>query len=356
MLRGGLWSPVLTNRPYRVSFPRAIPLEPFADDADLLALDAKWAVLRKRRIYDLSPALLHRLATHYHASLEAPKYIVLGRKDRDTPRIESRFFDTALAAYSFNETGAADASPLFDATKVAPAIAGEGRERAALVTTFNRPKALGRSLPTVVALGLPTLVVDDGSSPDAAAENRTIVEGCGARYLCLPTNRGVAAALNVGIEYWLADPDVKWISYFQDDVNVDRRLIDVISKYEDPERQPMLSGFDTNRYEPVRVEQDGEFELKYKKYATGMHLHGHRTYWAQVMPIPSNYLGAPKPGQDSAHEDTWVVTLAPRSLINRGLLMLCVPDLVTTFAIRKEDSTWGNQHLADWPVAGKNVD
>ena len=74
-------------------------------------------------------------------------------------------------------------------------------DTAILVTTYNRPEALARSLPQIVALGVPVLVVDDGSGDADADEVACIAYDNGVEALFLPVNRGLAAAMNVGLSY-----------------------------------------------------------------------------------------------------------------------------------------------------------
>lgn len=350
--RGGLWRPVLTHAAYRAYFPRVAALDDFAGRPGDLPADLPWVLLRKRRLNDLTPGLLGRLAADYAPVAEGPGHLVLAPAARAGAPLASAFFESALRPFADGAAAApADHAPLFEGA-AAGAAAG-GATRAIVVSTFNRPAALARSLPQIAALGAPVLVVDDGSEAAAAARNRAIAEAAGAAFLALPANRGLAAAINAGIAYWLADPDVAWISYFQDDVDVDPRLFEVLAGLEDAERHPLLSGFDTNTYETVRTEQAGGFEVKHKRDTTGMHLHGHRDYWAAVLPVPSRFVGAPKPGRGPSGVDTWIVNRAPGSVARRGLTVPCVAGLVRHFAWRREDSTWGNQLLVDAGPAGE---
>jgi hypothetical protein len=327
LLRGGCGGRVVTNAKYARWFGGAA----VGDGADM-----RWAVFRKSRMNEVPLDLVDRLGRDFRCRLENGRFIVLGRGAERRP---SAFFDTV-----FGPRDAGDGTALFEAGDAPPTAADL---RAAVVSTYNRPQALARTLPQIAALGVPVLVVDDGSSAEAAAENRSLAAAHGAAYLGLPANRGIAAAINAGIAYWLADPDIAWISYFQDDVDVDSGLFDVLAAYEDARTQPVMTGLDTNEHAALRtLEADGR-TLKYKDNSTGMHLHCHRDYWAAVLPVPSRYLGAPKAGQGGSGADAWIVKRAPGSVVPRGLSVLCVPGLVTTFAWRGEDSTWGNQHLLD---------
>ena len=335
LFRGGWGGRVLTNAKYASWFGGGA----VDDRVAAQGAAARWAVFRKTRMNEVPLDVVTGLGRDFRCRLENDRFIVLSRGAEGQP---SAFFDTV-----FGPREADDTAPLFEAGETAPDHAAV---RAAVVSTYNRPQALARTLPQIVALGVPVLVVDDGSSADAAAENRALAETHGAAYLALPANRGIAAAINAGIAYWLADPAIAWISYFQDDVDVVADLFDVLAAYEDARTQPVMTGLDTNEHATLRtVEEAGGRVLKYKDNSTGMHLHCHRDYWTAVLPIPSRYLGAPKAGQGGSGADSWIVKRAPAAAVPRGLSVLCIPGLVTTFAWRGEDSTWGNQHLLDRP-------
>jgi len=219
--------------------------------------------------------------------------------------------------------------------------------RAVLVTTYERPAALQRSLPQIVALGAPVLVVDDGSSRDAREANRAICAAAGATYLLLPENRGLPTAQNVGLSVLMADPAVRWISYFQDDVDVRPDALERLAAVEDAEARPIITGYDADDHQPVDQVEIAGLTVKRKRSTPAMHLHAHVDYWAGVMPIPSPYVGAPKPVRGSSLEDWWIVNDAPRSAEQRGILVVCVPGLVRTFLWHRDDSTWDNENRPD---------
>ncbi|MCP4329543.1 MAG: glycosyltransferase family 2 protein [Alphaproteobacteria bacterium] len=338
---GGAGARVLTNGKYTGWFFGASD----AGTIDPAGLGrVSWVVVRKTRINEVPLPTLRAVAKGFACRLENARFIVLQRGAAARP---SAFLD-AVRRQIGSDTDA-PAGPLFDDADAASSGAEAVATRAIVVTTYNRPAALARTLPQLIALGVPVLVVDDGSNEDASDANRQCAERLGARYLALTENRGVAGAVNLGVAYWLADPKIEWISYFQDDVDVDPELFDVLAVYEDPLRQPVLTGLDTNEHAATRETTDRGHKLKYKANSTGMHLHCHRDYWAAVLPVPSRYLGAPKAGRGGSGADSWIVKRAPGSIVQRGMNALCVCGLVTSFAWRKEDSTWGNQHLVDPP-------
>jgi len=217
-----------------------------------------------------------------------------------------------------------------------------GSTTAVAVTTFERPAALARALPQIASLGAPIVVVDDGSRAGVAEANRSLCERHAASYLLLPTNRGLPAAMNVALDYWLADPAVEWISYFQDDVDVRPDVLEIMSRLQHAERAPLLTGFDAADHPTVSTVENGGVLVKEKRTTPAVHLHAHRAYWASIMPIPSPYLGAPKPRIGASLEDWWITCHSPASVEKRGLLVPCVPGLVATFLSHRDDSTWDN--------------
>lgn len=217
---------------------------------------------------------------------------------------------------------------------------------AAVVTTMNRPGALARTLPQVRVLGWPVLVVDDGSRGDETWE---IATKAGVDCLLLPSRRGLAAALTIGVTYWLADPAVKWVSVFQDDVDVRPDAGTVLEMFSMLDH-PLLTGHDAAEHVGVSDRIRGH-EVKRKTNCRATHLHAHRDYWMKVLPVPSRSLGAPhrvagEPRGLGSNVDWWIVRDAPESVVAAGGHVLCIPGLVRTFLWRKEDSNWDNEQRA----------
>lgn len=226
--------------------------------------------------------------------------------------------------------------------------------RPILMTTFDRPAALRRSLPQLAALAHHVLVVDDGSAPAQADANAEIARQCGASYLRLPDNRGLAAAINVGIAYLLADERTQWISYFQDDVDVDPRVMERLAPLEHADQRPLITGYDADEHAAEREEDIAGERVKLKRMSSAVHIHAHAKYWERVLPIPTQYLGAPKRRWDPSLEDYWIVKDAPESVWRRGVLIPCVPGLVRTFLWHRADSTWGNPNLPEPSLARRS--
>jgi len=296
------------------------------------------AVLDMERLTDVDPRLLRALRTSFHGAWMAPPFALFVRGEGSRREPDARLLDLLKrmeALESPEERG-------FTPHRPGPADAPHGSTIAIAVTTYERPTALSRSLPQIVALGAPVLVVDDGSSPDTALVNRRLCERQGARYLHLPENRGLPAAMNMALDFWLADPRVEWISYLQDDVDVRKDLLEIMASVQHPERAPLVTGFDAADHPTVSTSEVEARMVKMKRTTPAVHLHGHRAYWASIMPIPSPYLGAPKRGIGASLEDWWITCHAPQSVEKRGILLPCVPGLVTTFLSHRDDSTWDN--------------
>jgi hypothetical protein len=224
-----------------------------------------------------------------------------------------------------------------------------------LMTTFNRPHFLARSLPGILALRAPLLVVNDGSSEEHRAAYQEIYRRYDLKVIELPENRGLPNALNTGLGYWLADPMVEWISYLQDDTEVRPDLLQVLAKFQDPEKQPLLSGRDSPQHEIYSEEMRDGYRILWKRMNDATHLHAHRDYWQRILPIPAPYFQAPKrltdrPGRGS-DSDWWIIQWSPHSIVKKGGYLCAIPGLVRTFVSDPSDSTWGGAAHADPPLA-----
>jgi hypothetical protein len=223
-----------------------------------------------------------------------------------------------------------------------------------LMTTFNRPAALARSLPQVAALGCRVVVVDDGTAGAAGRENASICERCRVARLAMPENRGLAAAMNIGLAYAMADPAVEWISYFQDDVDVTPDVMVGLRAIADHQQRPLVTAYDAPLHPTERQIEVAGYAVKLKGSSPAVQLHGHVEYWKSVMPIPSEYVGAPRRRWEASLEDYWIVNKAAGALTKRGLLIACLPGLVRTFLYDAGDSTWDNPNRADPPLTPRH--
>ena len=316
------------------------PLGSMTDDLPARAF--AWVIVAQGALAGLPTVLLQGLRDDYLCVLENRRYLLF-RATRHDSGVEydlemGRRLDALLPVGAGNDLPALNVLTWDD--------------RAVLVTTFERPAALERSLPQICNLGAPVLVVDDGSRASVAQRNQAAARKHGAEYLRLPTNRGVSAALNAGLAYLLADPRLQWISYLQDDVDVRRDALTELQKVEDATLRPLLTGYDADEHLAVEETEICGVRVVLKRETAGIHLHAHRDYWRAVLPIPTQYLGSPKRRWEASLEDSWITVGAPAAAARRGIPVVCVPGLVRTFLWHSGDSTWENPNEPDAMLEG----
>jgi hypothetical protein len=222
---------------------------------------------------------------------------------------------------------------------------------ASVVLTYNRPWALSRTLRSLSGHGRPIIVVDDGSDDLSKAENQSIARAAGASLIVHPRNAGLAAGMNTGVCYWLAHPDIEWISVFNDDVDVADTAfptLEHVARHSPFAKEDTLyTGYSAHDRPGRAAATIAGQKVFLDRMASGPHLHAHRSYWQAVLPIPTTYAGAPKttggvfPGQGS-ESDWWVGSWSPRAAPKRGSHVVTVPGLVLEFATRASESTWHN--------------
>src|SRR6185436_15013232 len=120
-----------------------------------------------------------------------------------------------------------------------------------------------------------------------------------------PENRGLAGALNIGLSYWLANPSIQAISYFQDDVEVDPLCIAACNEAiqqmgpADFERGMVVTGHDAKEHrERWQLERYfgssfSGIDMFKRGSCRATHMHAHIDAWKKVLPIPSRGLGLP---------------------------------------------------------------
>lgn len=213
---------------------------------------------------------------------------------------------------------------------------------AIVVTTYNNSAALAKTLPAIAEFGMPTLLVDDGSTEPHAALNQQLVTSLAVKYpvtlLKLPSHQQQPAALNAGLYYWLADRSIEWISCFQDNVQVRPDLFRQITLVQDLERYPLITGYDAPEHQGIEQVMGAQTVLL-KTATSGLHLHAHRQYWQAVLPIPTLYPADQlKPGQDD-DADWWITAWSPHSIVKQGGKVVCLPNLVARFDVPKQLAT-----------------
>ena len=294
----------------------------------------EFVVFHKGMLADIELALTSEVTERFYPALANPVFVVYSKiAIADLEPLDPEHIDSLLRQLNEQKLSAVS----------------QKQEVAAVITTHNRPECLKRSLPQLFKLGVPVVVVDDGSTDANASANRQIAGTYSIPLIRIPENRGLPNAINVGVEYWLADPDLQWISYFQDDVDIRPDIFEVLAKIQHPTDRPLLAGQDAAEHPTLETIDLAGYTVLLKRSIPGQHLHAHRDYWRAILPIPTPYLGAPKqnrgkPGQ-GADEDWWITAWAPGSIAKQGGYVACVPGLVKTFRPSQEGSTWGNRSV-----------
>lgn len=298
-----------------------------------------FVVLHKGMIDEIGIPYVLNIVDSYHVVFANPVFIVYAKQKLDCALPAEHIDSWKEQVYGF---------------RLALRPNNKELRYACVVTTYNRPKSLESSLRQIVDLGAPVVVVDDSSTPDNQAENQRITQSLNVPLINIPSNRGLPNAINTGVCYWLADLHIDWISYFQDDVDVHQDLFTILSKIQDEEKRPLLSGRDATEHPTFESRQINGHRVLYKRSHPGVHLHAHRTYWMNNLPIPTPYLGAPKPNSEKpgqgADEDFWLTAWSPHSITKKNGYVAVVPGLVRTSHGDSEGSTWGQIYESDPPL------
>lgn len=282
--------------------------------APALAIDQlAFAVIHKGRIQDIYTPLAADIAQKFHPVFANDVFVVFARSP----------------VGEFSATSENDLKALFeqlDAVDRFYDLEGSNQLAAAIVITHNRPDALARSLPQILALKIPIVIVDDGSDPEQAAQNQILADRNQIPLLKLPQHRP-AAAINAGVSYWLNDATIRWVSCFQDRVEVKPDAIALLQKVQDAHARPLLVGDDDPNHETVRSDSVNGIALKLKRSSSGIHFHAHRDYWASLLPIPTVVSGDEPVA--ATNENGWITSWSPQSIVKRGGYVVCVPGLVS---------------------------
>ncbi len=212
------------------------------------------------------------------------------------------------------------------------------------ITTYNRPEFLIKLLDQLKGRSEEILIINDGSDEIYHHQYEQIKKSFPDNtYIDNPKNTGLVFSLNTGFSYFLSDPDIEWIHYFQDDVEITPHFFEIIEKVADKEERPIVTGFHKEPHKVFGSETINGVEVKLLRSASAQHFYMHRQYLMDNMPIPNPYVGAPKPdrgkpGQGS-DEDWWLLSWAPKSIVKRGKYIIAIPGLAKSDAVG-ELSTW----------------
>ncbi|MCU0566179.1 MAG: glycosyltransferase family 4 protein [Oculatellaceae cyanobacterium Prado106] len=310
-------TPILAPNDFLTPFPRTYPYPVSYHQLELTQID--YAVFHKGMVLEINPFLAQEILQQFHPVFWNQVFIVYAKNPiPNLPEVPD------------SELGELVKQVNQQFKRWQPPI-GTG---ALVVSTADRPQNLARSLPQLAALGLPILVIDNASTVDHAAQNQQLVDPLTAEHavtlLRLPTVRSQPALLNIGINYWLADPEISWISYFQDNVDVKPDTWKILQAIQHPRSRPLLAGWDDDQHETLQEETIADHPVVLKRSLSGLHLHAHRDYWASVLPIPTPDPRSMRPGQGT-DEDWWITAWAPHSMAKRDGFVVCIPGLVTPF-------------------------
>jgi len=214
-----------------------------------------------------------------------------------------------------------------------------------LITTYNRPEMLIKLLFQLKDRPEEVLIVNDGSDEKYHYQYQQIKEKFPQfTYIDNPKNMGLVFSMNTGFSYFLSDPEIEWIHYFQDDVSIDTPdFFEKIMSIADRDERPVITGIHTGKHKIFEQTQINQTDIYLLKSAPSVHFFSHRLYLMENLPIPNPYIGAPKadrgkPGQ-GADEDWWLFSWSPKSIVKRGKYIVCIPGLCST-EINPELSTW----------------
>ncbi len=218
------------------------------------------------------------------------------------------------------------------------------------LTTYNRPQALRRILYQLRSRKEEILVVNDGSSEKYREEYASVMKDFPeVTFIDNPKNMGLAFSLNTGFSYFLADPEIEWVHYFQDDVLIeDKDFFNKTMEVADKDEYPVVSGFYLADH-PIHAKTEVRgIPVYLLRSISAQHFLVHRRYLEKNMPVPTPYKGAPKPdrGKPGQGSDTdwWLFSWSPHALIKHGKYIAVIPDLIQS-DMAEDLSTWAGEGL-----------
>jgi rhamnosyltransferase len=143
------------------------------------------------------------------------------------------------------------------------ASAGARPRICAVIVTYFPGAAVSESLAALAPQVSEILIVDNGSPPELLARLTAATAAVGATLIPLSCNRGVAHALNVGLEFARAR-DCQWLATFDQDSRAAASMIDVmlaaLERYPQPPRIAMLTPVHVERRLGVSLRETSEVE------------------------------------------------------------------------------------------------
>lgn len=347
--RFGEGASLLAPNEFHEIFPRSFPYD-VAPHLDLRTLDA--LVIHRGMLDEVGKGLCRHLLENGIPLLGNEVFAVYTLKGRRPWRLAGKeHFDDFRAKVDLGEVFKINPAKLHSEF--------EGPATVILMTTYNRPDRLARTLESVSLLRAPILVVNDGSDSKHSAAYESVSQQFGVRVINMPDNRGLSNALNAGLSYWLADPQVCWISYIQDDMEVRPDMLAALARVQDPVKYPLLTGRLNPLHKIYGKAGINGIEVVFQRMSPGLHLHAHRSYWEKILPIPTAYFQAPRPcpgaPRRGADEDWWIVQWSPRSIVKQCKYVAVLPGLARTTAVLASESTWDNPGMEEPPLPPPQV-
>ncbi len=204
-----------------------------------------------------------------------------------------------------------------------------------LITTRNTPHFLRRMLEQLQNRPEEILVVNEGSGDHFRAEYEAVQRDFpGITFIDLPANRGRIFSLNTGFSWFLADPGVEWIHYFQDNLILHPGFFDTVQKVAHKEKYPVVTGIYHEAHKICKRGTINGIPVYMLRSAPGEHLFVHRLYLQENLPVP---VLTGKPGQENQsgeHETQdaawWMLSYAPLTVVKRDKYIVCVPGICHT--------------------------
>ncbi len=298
-------------------FPKVLPYQ-ILKDIRLSDYDLEYIVFHKKLPEDMTNDFLDLLRHHYSAVWANHLFVVFKKHPSKIEKLKAvkHLISSRISWKKYYKSD-------------------KNKRTGILITTYNRPQFLERLLGQLKNRPEEIVVVNDGSDEKFKPHYEQIKRDFPqVTYMDNPKNIGLVFSMNAGFSYFLADPDVEWVHYFQDDVVIEEELFEKTMKVAHKEKFPVVTGI---RREPHQIFKEGTIngiDVLMLRSAPAHHLLMHRQYLMDNMPVPNPYVGAPKPdrgrpGQGS-DEDWWLLSWSPKSVVKRGGYIVAVPGLVHT--------------------------
>ncbi len=155
-----------------------------------------------------------------------------------------------------------------------------------LITTYNRPDYLYQLLLSLVDRKEEILVVNDGSDFKFSIDYQKIKDKFSTvTYIDNPKNMGLVFSLNTGFSYFLSDPDLNWVHYFQDDVMIHDDFFITLDKVKNKKEYPIVTGLYREPHKILKKGVINEVDVYFLHSAPAQHILMHRQYLYNNLPI-----------------------------------------------------------------------